>query len=115
MRIVVREVLNERGKISEQGQKLHDLIAPVLARGEEVEVDFTGSHAVGTPLLSTAIGQLLKDNPLECVRSLLRVQGLEELERRILERVIEKSHRYYSEPRYREAADRALERMFEDR
>jgi hypothetical protein len=65
-------------------------------------------------LLRTAIGQLLKDHPLERVRSLLRVQSLDDLYRRILERVLEKSSRYYTEPRYREAVDRVLARMFED-
>jgi hypothetical protein len=114
MRVVVREVVDERGKISEQGQKLHDLISPVLARGEEVEVDFEGSRAVCTPLLNTAIGQLLKDHPLDRVRSLLRVQGLDDIYRQTLETVLEKSHRYYTEPRYREAEDRFLAQMFED-
>ena len=114
MRIVVREAINEQGKISEQGQKLHDLISPVLARGERVELDFEGSRAVCTPLLSTAIGQLLKDHPLERVHSLLHVQGLDEHYRETLELVLEKSHRYYTEPRYREAVDRILARMFED-
>jgi hypothetical protein len=114
MRIVVREVVNELGNIYEEGQKVHDLLSPVLAQGEEVEVDFEGSRAVCTPLLNAAIGQLLKEHPLERVRSLLRVQGLDDLYRRILERVIEKSHRYYTEPRYREAVDRVLARMFED-
>ncbi len=113
MRIVVREVVNEWGKTSQEGQKLHDLISPVLARGEEVELDFEGSR-VCTPLLSTAIGQLLEDHPLERVRSLLRVQGLDDHYRDTLELVLEKSHRYYTEPRYREAVDRFLTRMFED-
>jgi hypothetical protein len=114
MRIVVREVINERGKNSEEAQKVHDLISPALARGEQVEVDFEGSRALCTPFLNIAIGQLLGDHPLERVRSLLRVQGLDDLYCRILDRVIEKSHRYYTEPKYREAVDRFLAQMFED-
>lgn len=114
MRIIVREIIDERGKISEQGQKLHDLISPVLTRGEEVELDFEGSRAVCTPLLNAAIGQLLKEHPLERVRALLHVQGLDELYRDTLELVLEKSHRYYTEPRYREAVDRSFAEMFED-
>ena len=66
------------------------------------------------PFLSTAIGQLLRNYPLERVRSLLRVHNLDELDRRILERLIEKCSRYFTEPRYREAVDRSLARMFED-
>jgi hypothetical protein len=114
MRLIVREIVNDRGKVSEEGQKLHDLISPILARGEEVELDFEGSRAVCTPLLRTAIGQLLKDHPLERVRSLLRVQNLPAHYPQTLELVLEKSSRYFTEPRYREAVDRMLARMFED-
>jgi hypothetical protein len=114
MRIVVREVVKEPGNPFAEGQKLHDLISPILARGEEVELDFEGGRYVAVPFLSAAIGQLLENYPLERVRALLRVQNLDELDRDILGSVIEKSSRYYTEPRYREAADRALARMFED-
>ena len=114
MRVVVREVVNDRGKISEEGQKLHDLLSPLLARGEEVDLDFEGSRAVCTPLLRTAIGQLLKDHPLQRVRALLHVHNLDTHHREMLELVLEYSSRYYTEPRYREATDRVLSRMFED-
>jgi hypothetical protein len=65
-------------------------------------------------LLNAAIGQLLKDHPPERVRPLLRVRGLDDLYCRTLERVIENSHRYYTEQRYREAVDRVLSWMFEE-
>ncbi|MBI3369456.1 MAG: STAS-like domain-containing protein [Burkholderiales bacterium] len=114
MRFVVREIVNEWENISEEAQKLHDLISPVLARGEEVEVDFEGSRAVGAPLLRGAIGELLKDHPLERVRSLLHVENLHSPYSETLELVLEKSHRYDTEPRYRVAVDRMLAEMFED-
>jgi hypothetical protein len=114
MRLVVREIINDRGKVSQEGQKLHDLISPILARGEEVELDFEGTRFVDVPLLRTAIGQLLKDHPKERVKTLLRVQNLDAHYRDYLELIIEKSSRYYTEPRYREAVDRVLARMFED-
>jgi hypothetical protein len=114
MHIVVREVTEERGKLSEEGQKLHDLISPILARGEEVDLDFEGSRLVCTPLLGTKIGQLLKDHPLERVRTLLHVHNLDTHHREMLELVLEYSSRYYTEPRYREATDHVLARMFED-
>jgi hypothetical protein len=114
VRIVVREVINDLGNIFEEGQKLHDLISPILARGEEVELDFEGTRYISTPFLTTSIGQLLKDHPLERVKSLLRVQNLDALDRQTLELVIDKSSRYYTEPRYREAMDRFLAGMFED-
>jgi hypothetical protein len=115
MRIVVREVIKEPGRSFEEGQKVHDLISPILARGEEVEVDFEGlRYIIDVPFLNASIGQLLRDHPLERVKSLLRVQNLSDLDRRILERLIEKCSRYFTEPRYREAVDRSLARMFED-
>jgi hypothetical protein len=63
MRIVVREVINEPGDPFEEGQKVHDLISPVLVRGEEVEVDFEGVRFMSALFLNAAIGQLLKDHP----------------------------------------------------
>jgi hypothetical protein len=114
MRIVVREIVSARGRIPEEWQQLHDLITPILARGEEVELDFAGSDAVCTPLLRTALGPLLKDHPLEKVKSLLRPLGLDELYRQTLETVLEQSSRYYTDPRFREVVDRAAARMFED-
>jgi hypothetical protein len=114
MRIVVREVTDERRDMFEEGQKLHDLISPILARGEEVELDFEGIRYVEVHFLNVAVGQLLKDHPLERVRSLLHFQNMNPLARDTVEIVIEKSSRYYTEPKYREAVDRALARMFED-
>jgi hypothetical protein len=114
MRLVVREIINDLGSSFDEGQKLHDLISPILARGEEVELDFEGTRFIDVPLLRTAIGQLLKDHPKERVQALLQVQNLDQLNRDTLELVIEKSSRYYTEPRYREAVDRFLAQMFED-
>jgi hypothetical protein len=114
MRVVVREVVNEPGNPFEEGQKVHDLISPALARGEPVELDFEGVRFLDVPFLNAAVGQLLKEIDLERVKALLRAQNLSALDRSILEGVIERASRYYTEPRYREAIDRFLARMFED-
>jgi hypothetical protein len=114
MRIIVREVINDPGDPFVEGQKVHDLISPALARGEEVELDFEGARFISAPFLNATVGQLLRDHPLERVKSLLRVANLDALHRDLLERVIERSSRYFTDPRYREAADRALASMFED-
>jgi hypothetical protein len=114
MRIIVREVINELGSSFDEGQKVHDLISPALARGEEVEVDFGGIRFIDVPLLNVAIGQLLRDHPKERVQALLRVENLHPVDHDLLELVIEKSSRYFTEPRYREAMDRFLAKMFED-
>jgi len=114
MRVMVREIVKGLGIIPEEWQHLHDTISPILARGEEVELDFEGSDAVCTPLLRTALGPLLKDHPLERVKSLLSVQNLDDLYRRTLDTVLEQSSRYYNDPRYREVVDGAYARLFED-
>jgi hypothetical protein len=114
MRIVVHEVVNDPRHIDEEGQKLHDLISPALARGEEVELDFEGTQFIDVPLLRTAIGQLLKDHSRERVKMLLQVHNLSEHYRNVVESVIEYSSRYYTEPRYREAVDRFHANLFEE-
>jgi hypothetical protein len=114
MRIVVHEIVGDRGKIDVEWQNLHDLISPILARGEEVELDFQGVRYFDVQFLSVAIGQLLRDHALDRVKALLHVANLDDLHRRMLEGVITHASRYYTEPRYREAIDRSLARMFED-
>ena len=114
MRVIVREIVNGREKNSVEAQKLHNLISPALSRGEEVELDFEGLRFINVPFLDIAIGQFLKDYPLERVKALLRIENLDEHYRDLLESVIERSSRYYTEPRYREAVDCSLAKMFED-
>ena len=76
MRVVVREIVNGREKNSVEAQKLHDLISPILSRGEEVELDFAGVRYIFVPFLNIAFGQLLKDHPLERVKALLRIENM---------------------------------------
>jgi hypothetical protein len=112
MRLLVRQIVNDQGRIPEEWQQLHDLISPILARGEEVELDFEGSNAMCTPLLRTALGQLLKDHPLERVESLLHVRNVDDLYREFLGTVLEQSNRYYTDPQLREVVDGAVGRIF---
>jgi hypothetical protein len=114
MRIVVREVIKQPGDPFEEGQKVYELISPVLARGEEMEVDFEGVQFMSALFLSAAIGQLLKDHALERVKALLRVKNLDELYRDDVDVVIERASLYCTNPRYREAMDRFMAQMFED-
>ena len=56
MRLVVREIIKDLGDPFEEGQTIHDLISPVLTRGEEVEVDFEGTRLLCVPFLNAAMG-----------------------------------------------------------
>ena len=60
MRIVVREVIKEPGDPFEEGQKVHDRIAPILARGEEVEVDFEGVRFLACLFSTPQLGSCSK-------------------------------------------------------
>jgi hypothetical protein len=113
VRIVVREVINDLGSPFHEGQKIHDLISPALARGEEVEVDFEGMQFISGLFLCGAIAHLLKDHPLERVKRLLHVRNLSEQDRRDLDVIVERSNLYVANPGYREAMDRFVAEHFE--
>ena len=57
--IRVAEVIGEAGE--QDGARLHGLIAPALAAGGEVELDFAGVDAVTEPFLEAAVAPLLDE------------------------------------------------------
>jgi hypothetical protein len=61
--IRVAEVVGEAGE--QDGTRLNGLIAPALAAGGEVELDFEGVDAVTEPFLQAAVAPLLDQVPFD--------------------------------------------------
>jgi hypothetical protein len=61
--IRVAEVIGEAG--TDEGTRLNRLIAPALAAGGEVELDFEGVDAVTEPFLEAAVAPLLEEVPFD--------------------------------------------------
>jgi hypothetical protein len=111
MRIMVRDVVGEYATTPEEGQRVYDVIAPVLAKGEQVELDFEGIRRCAAPFCSFGIGRLIQDHTPEQLNELLHVENLGPPGADILALAIENADRYYRRPGYREAMDRAWAKM----
>lgn len=61
--IRVAEVIGEGGE--QDGARLNRLVAPALAAGGEVELDFEGVDAVTEPFLEAAVAPLLGEVPFD--------------------------------------------------
>jgi len=76
MKMTIKEMIGPRCIIQEDGQKVYDVIHPLLQEGEAVTLDFTGVSQFASPFFNFAIGQLLKDIPEEDLRRLLTNQSI---------------------------------------
>jgi STAS-like domain of unknown function (DUF4325) len=93
----------------EAGQKVYDLIHPILLSGEQVELDFLGVKAYASPFFNYAIGQLLKDISAESLGNLIRFINISSVGESVLRLVIDNAKQYYADETFRKAVDEAVE------
>lgn len=74
---------------SEDGQKVHDKIAPLLHEGRAVTLSFEGVDTLISAFLNAAIGQLYRKFSEEQIRKLLSVRDMTQEDLAILKRVVE--------------------------
>lgn len=114
MRIAVRELIGFDDAITaDDGQRIYDLIHPVIAAGTPVVVDFDGMEAAASPFFNAAFGQLLRDIEPDALSRLLRVENIRPVADQTLRLVLQNAHRYYHDPKYQKALDEVLETMSE--
>ena len=89
---------------AEDGQRLHDAIAPALKEGKAVVVSFAGIETLIAAFLGAAIGQLYGGFPEEVIGRLLTVCDLPSEDRSMMERVVRNSKMYYANPAAYDAA-----------
>lgn len=99
------EIIGQYCITAEGGQKLYDLIYPELNACNPVELDFTGVKVFASPFFNFAIGQLLRDIPVENLNSLLRFTSLNPNGYIVLERVIANAKHYYSDQQFQDAVN----------
>ncbi|OBQ30592.1 MAG: hypothetical protein AN483_04830 [Aphanizomenon flos-aquae MDT14a] len=93
------------------GQKLYDQIHPCLLTGETVKLDFRRVKVFASPFVNFAFGQLLKDIPAEKLNQLLEFTFLNEDGRDVINHVMTRAKRYYSDEKYRNAVDTVITDM----
>ena len=106
-------MVGELATTEEPGQKLYEVIHPCLLRGEAVQLDFTGVKVFASPFVNFAFGQLLKDIPAEKLNQLIELTSLNDDGWDVLEYVIARAKRYYSDEKYRNAVDAVMTDMTE--
>lgn len=92
----------------DDGQKIYRAIHNSLLHNQVVTLDFTGVEVFASPFFNTAIGQLLKDIDPNILNKNLKINAISESGRATLERVIENSKKYYSDPDYRKSINTIL-------
>jgi hypothetical protein len=84
---------------TEDGQRVHDKIAPLLRDGQKVVLSFEQVETLISAFLNAAVGQLYGEFPEDRVRELISVRDLDEDDTAVLKRVVENAKAYFKEPR----------------
>lgn len=95
----------------DDGQQLYELIHPCLLAGKPVELDFAGVKVFASPFINLAFGQLLKDISGDKLNQLIKFTALNADGWDVLEYVLAKAKRYYSDEKYRTAVDTVMTDM----
>ncbi len=109
--INIAELIGKTCIAPSKGKKVYGRIHPRLLAGHSVELDFSGVEICGTPFLSFAIGQLLKDIPLEKLNQLLTINNLDTVGQETLEIIFEDYSQYYSDAQFRSTVDRVISEL----
>jgi hypothetical protein len=80
---------------TEDGQILHDEIAPYIRGGKPITISFIGVTTLISAFLNAAIGQLYGEFPEDKIRQLLKVKGLEQDDLELLKRVNDNAKIYF--------------------
>ena len=84
---------------TEDGQRLHDKILPLLEAGTPLVLSFERVDTLISAFLNAAIGQLYGELPEDRLRELLSVRDLGEDDRVILKRVVDNAKLYFKHSR----------------
>jgi hypothetical protein len=89
---------------SEDGQIIHDKIAPLIREGHKVVVSFERVETLISAFLNAAIGQLYGEFSEEQIRSSLSVRDMTPEDLALLKRVVDNAKLYFKDPeRYKKA------------
>lgn len=99
----------------EDGQAIHDKIAPLLREGRRVSVSFAKVETIISLFLNAAIGQLYGELPEDRIRDLLSVREMAQPDLSLLKRVVDNAKLYFAHPeKFDEAWKHELDEEDED-
>ena len=92
----VRDVVGSPLLVSaDDGQLVHDKIAPLLREGRKVVVSFAQVETLISAFLNAAIGQLYGEFKEARIRKLLTVQDMAQEDLALLKRVVDNAKAYF--------------------
>jgi hypothetical protein len=89
---------------ADDGQTVHDKIAPLLREGRQLVISFAKVDTLISAFLNAAVGQLYGEFPEERIRELLSVRDMAPEDLDLLKRVIDNAKIYFKN---RQAYDQA--------
>lgn len=95
-KILVFELVGKNAISMQSGEKLYKEVYPILTSGEELQLSFDGVSLYASPFFNASIGLMLKDLPVEDLQRLLKIEGISEVGRSLLNHVIANAISYYS-------------------
>jgi len=81
---------------AEDGQRVHDQIAPALREGKSVTLSFASVETTIAAFLSAAVGQLYGEFSEARICDLLTIHDLGDSDQALLDRVIRNAKMYYA-------------------
>lgn len=84
---------------AEDGQRVHDKVAPLLRDGNKVVLSFEQVETLISAFLNAAVGQLYGEFPEDRIRELLSVRDMDADDLAVLKRVIDNAKKYFSNPK----------------
>jgi hypothetical protein len=84
---------------AEDGQRVHEKIAPLLREGQNVVVSFEQVETLISLFLNAAIGQLYGEFTEARIRKLLAVRDLSAEDVEVLKRVVKNAKAYFKSPK----------------
>lgn len=81
---------------AEDGQRVHDRIAPLLHDGKKVVLSFEQVETMISAFLNSAIGQLYGEFPEDLINKLVAFTELSDEDSRLLKRVVDNAKAYFS-------------------
>ena len=95
---------------SDDGQKVYNRLAVALEKDQRVAISFHNVTALTAAFLNAAVGQLYGTFKEEKIRSLLKVENMEQDDLALLKRVVENAKLYFKNPqRFNQAIREVLE------
>jgi len=113
MRVKISELEDFQGTTPQAARQLYHLIAPVLARGEPVVLDFEGVRSCSTSFFTSSVGLLIEEDKENRLPELLSYENLPEMGRVALGLATDHAIRRRENPRWAAAHDEAVRKWSE--